>query len=49
VGQLSRGTSSVATEINRDSIRACAGTMAMDAVAQVAHDEDWSAMRLKVV
>jgi hypothetical protein len=49
VGQLSRGTSSVATEINRDSIRAYARTVGMDAVARVAIDDNWSAIRLKVV
>jgi hypothetical protein len=44
-----KGTSSVKTDINRDSIWAYARTVGLDAVAQVAIDEDWSAIRLKVV
>jgi len=44
-----KGTSGVATDINRDSIWAYARTLGMAAVAQVAIDDDWSAMRLKVV
>ncbi|NLG28496.1 MAG: hypothetical protein GX557_11340 [Chloroflexi bacterium] len=43
-----KGTSRVATDINRDSIWAYARSIGMDAVAQVAIDDDWSAMRLKV-
>ena len=43
-----KGTSSVQTDINRDSIWAFAQTIGMSAVAQVAIDDDWSAMRLKL-
>lgn len=44
-----KGTSSVKSDINRDDIRRYAPTIGMQAVAQVAVDDDWSALRLKVV
>ncbi len=44
-----KGTSKVKTDINRDSIWAYAKTIGMEAVAQISIDDDWSAMRLKVV
>jgi hypothetical protein len=44
-----KGTSSRATDINRDSIREFVGTIGLDTVAQIAIDADWSALRLKVV
>lgn len=44
-----KGTSEVPTDINRDSIAAYARTVGMQAVAQIAIDENWSAMRLKTV
>jgi hypothetical protein len=44
-----KGTSSRATDINRDSIREYAITMGLDTVSQIAIDDDWSALRLKVV
>ena len=44
-----KGTSGVPTDINRDSIAAYAKTIGMQAVAQIAVDEDWSALRLKIV
>ena len=44
-----KGSSTVKTDINRDSIWKYAQTVGFDAVAQVSIDEDWSAMRLKVV
>jgi hypothetical protein len=42
-----KGTSTTPTDINRDSIRAYAGTIDLEAVAMVSLNEDWSAMRLK--
>ena len=44
-----KGTSGVKTDINRDSIHEYAHTVGMQAVAQVAIDDDWSALRLKIV
>lgn len=44
-----KGTSGVATDINRDSIAAYARTQGMQAVTQIAVDENWSALRLKIV
>jgi hypothetical protein len=36
-------------DINRDSIAAYAATIGLQAVAMISVDEDWSALRLKVV
>lgn len=44
-----KGTSLVKTDINRDSIWNYAQTVGLDAVAQVSINDDWSAVRLKVV
>lgn len=44
-----KGTSGVKTDVNRDSIAAYAGTVGMQSVAQIAVDDNWSAMRLKIV
>jgi hypothetical protein len=44
-----KGTSARKTDINRDSIREFVGTIGLDTVAQIALDDDWSALRLKVV
>jgi hypothetical protein len=44
-----KGTSGVQADINRDSIAAYARTVGMQAVAQIAVDEKWSALRLKIV
>jgi hypothetical protein len=44
-----KGASSKATDINRDSIREYVTTIGLDTVAQIAIDNDWSALRLKVV
>jgi len=44
-----KGTSALKTDINRDSIRDHVATIGLDTVAQVAIDDDWSALRLKVV
>ena len=44
-----KGTSKIKTDINRDTIREYVTTLGLDTVAQIAIDEDWSALRLKVV
>lgn len=44
-----KGASPVKTDINRDSIWAYARTVEMDAVSQVSIDDDWSALRLRLV
>jgi hypothetical protein len=44
-----KGTSARKTDINRDSIREYAATVGLDTVSQIALDNDWSALRLKVV
>jgi hypothetical protein len=44
-----KGTSGKKTDINRDSIREFVATIGLDTVSQIALDDDWSALRLKVV
>ena len=44
-----KGTSSKKSDINRDSIAEYAASIGLEAVAIVAIDNDWSALRLKVV
>jgi hypothetical protein len=44
-----KGTSPRKTDINRDSIRDYVTTIGLDTVSQIAIDDDWSALRLKVV
>jgi hypothetical protein len=44
-----KGTSGVWTDINRDSISAFARAIGMQPVAQIAVDDNWSALRLKIV
>lgn len=44
-----KGTSKVKTDIHRDSINAYAGTLGWVGVAMVAINEDWAALRLKVL
>ena len=44
-----KGTSALKTDINRDSIREYVATIGLDTVAQVAIDDDWSALRLKAM
>lgn len=44
-----KGTSALRTDINRDSIREYVATIGLDTVAQIAIDDGWSALRLKVV
>lgn len=44
-----KGTSKTKTDIHRDTIAAYARSLGMEAVAMIAIDADWSALRLKVV
>lgn len=44
-----KGTSRTRTDINRDTIYAYALTLGLEGVAMIAVDQDWSALRLKVV
>jgi hypothetical protein len=44
-----KGTSRVKTDINRDSINAYAQSIGMQGVAMISIDEDWSALRLKII
>lgn len=44
-----KGTSKTKTDINRDTIYAYALTLGLEGVAMIAIDQDWSALRLKVV
>ena len=44
-----KGTSKMKGDINRDSIAAYAHTIGMEGVAMISIDDDWSALRLKVL
>ena len=44
-----KGSARVATDIHRDSLNAYAGTLGMTGVAIISIDQDWSALRLKVL
>ncbi len=44
-----KGTSRVKTDINRDTINAYAQTIGMQGVAMISIDDDWSALRLKLI
>ena len=44
-----KGTSKVKTDINRDTINAYGKTVGMEGVAMISINDDWSALRLKVV
>jgi hypothetical protein len=44
-----KGTSGIAADLNRDTIRKYAGTVGLQVVSVIAVDEVWSALRLKVV
>ena len=44
-----KGTSKLKGDINRDSIAAYAHTIGMEGVAMISIDDDWSALRLKVL
>ena len=49
VGYLKGTSTRHAAGLHRDSIRAHAETLQLDAVAMIAIDDDWSALRLKAV
>jgi hypothetical protein len=42
-----KGTSSIKTDINRDTINAYAATLGLQGVAMISIDADWSGLRLK--
>jgi len=44
-----KGTSKVKTDIHRDSINAYAHTLGLEGVAMISIDENWSALRLKLI
>ncbi len=44
-----KGTSKVKTDINRDTINAYAHIIGLEGVAMISIDEDWSALRLKLI
>jgi hypothetical protein len=44
-----KGTSKVKTDINRDTINAYAQTIGLEGVAMISIDDDWSALRLKLI
>jgi hypothetical protein len=44
-----KGTSKVRTDINRDTINAYAHSIGLEGVAMISIDDDWSALRLKVI
>jgi len=44
-----KGTSKIKTDIHRDSINAYAKTLGMEGVAMISLDDDWSALRLKIM
>lgn len=43
-----KGTSKEATDLNRDTLRECLAADGLTAVAQVAVDDTWSALRFKI-
>ena len=44
-----KSTSKVKTDINRDTINAYAHSIGLEGVAMISIDEDWSALRLKLI
>jgi hypothetical protein len=44
-----KGTSKVKTDVNRDTINAYAHTIGLEGVAMISIDDDWSALRLKMI
>lgn len=44
-----KGTSKTKTDINRDRINTYAQALGLQGVARISVNEDWSALRLKVV
>jgi hypothetical protein len=44
-----KGTSKIKTDIHRDTINDYARTLGLEGVAMISIDDDWSALRLKVI
>ena len=44
-----KGTSKTKTDINRDTIAEYASSIGLEGVAMISVDDDWSALRLKIV
>jgi hypothetical protein len=44
-----KGTSKVKTDVNRDTINAYAHSIGLEGVAMISIDDDWSALRLKLI
>jgi hypothetical protein len=44
-----KGTSRVKTDINRDTINDYARSIGLEGIAMISIDEDWSALRLKLI
>jgi hypothetical protein len=44
-----KGTSKVKTDINRDTINAYAHSIELEGVAMISIDDNWSALRLKLI
>ncbi len=44
-----KGSSRVKTDINRDTINAYAHSIGLEGVAMISIDDDWSALRLKLI
>jgi len=44
-----KGTAKTKTDINRDSLHAYARTVGLEGVSLVSIDDDWSAMRFKLI
>jgi len=44
-----KGTSKVKTDINRDTINAYAHSIKLEGVAMISIDDNWSALRLKLI
>ncbi|MDZ4158744.1 MAG: hypothetical protein U1B80_03045 [Anaerolineaceae bacterium] len=49
MAKLYEGDLHAKTDLNRDSIRAFALQLGLEAVAIISLDENWSALRLKVI
>jgi hypothetical protein len=44
-----KGTSKIKTDVNRDTINTYAHSIGLEGVAMISIDDDWSALRLKLV
>ena len=44
-----KGTAKHTTDINRDTINAYAKSLGLEGVAMISVDDDWSALRLKII